>query len=495
MPLDVLPAKIVVFQRNEIRDQYLRDYSIRNPTGSTAEGQQPFIDASTLADTLTPVYANAVAIGNGIAIQTMNTAQLANEAARLGTAPLAAAGASGFVIAQGSTGGGTIFVGDEIKSATGLRYLCTATGVYPPGAYVPIAGLDTGPTTNQTAGTVMAWSSPRPGISSSAIVATQSNGNGLFGGRNLETDAQLIARLIALRANPPASGNDAAYQAAITAAPGLSIQQPFTYPAIVGPGSIGFTFTLLPALPGAGRIPSAAQLESVRSWIVGQFPKDDGIYACALVAQPITVILQPTWAPTAPGWTDSTTWPPTNVANPVTVAISTSALACRLSTGVNTTGPQVGQTIGFYDAPNATFRRKRILTVSAFVAGRAWDVTFDTTNAASDASYIPVVGQTPSPWSDSLQSLAPSVVAYFDGLGPGEQVSSFFDAGYRRRRSPRAPALWPNSITNRVLQTLFALSTVADINMLSPTIPFTTTVGSPGVSANLLTLGDLAAFP
>lgn len=502
MPLDILPSKILVFTRDEIRDNYLRDYGIRNPAANVSAGQQPYIDASVIADTLVPVTANAVTIGNGLAVQTMSTAQLDNEIARLGSSRIGAQTASGYVLAQGSVGGGTIFAGDEIKTASGLRFQCTATAVYPPGAYVPIGmftlgATDTGPGTNQFPNTVMTWSAPRPGISATALVATQSNGAGLQGGRNQETDSELVDRIIDLRANPPVSGNDAAYQAAILKAPGLSIQAAFTYPCIEGPGSTGFTFTLRPGSPGATRIPSTAQLAAVQAWLVGQFPKDDGILACTIAAQPVILYLQASWAPGAASWMDTTPWPLYVTSDPVLVlgAGTLSNLAARVGTaGTSTTTPQVGQNIAFYDQPNATFRQKRIKTVSVVSANVSWDLTFDTTNGASDLGYTPVVGQPCCPWSNSLQSLVPSLVAYFDGLGPGEQDSNLFDPGYRKRRSPFAPAFWPNTITPRVLQPSYAQPTIADVLLYSPTTPYAPTIGTPGVSSNMLTLGSIGVF-
>ena len=498
MPLDVLPSQIVTFTRDESRANYLRDYSIRNPSGSTLPNQQPYVDASVLADAMAPIYANAVTLGNGLAVQTMTTAQLDNEAARLGTIRGPAVGASGYAVVQGSTGGGLIFAGDEIKSQAGLRYQCTATGLYLPGAFVPVQGVDTGPSTNLAPGSVMKWSVPRPGISQVATVGTQSNGAGLSNGRDVESNAELVVRLIALRANPPASGNDAAYQAAIIAAPGLSIQQPFTFPAILGPGTTGFTFTLRPATPGANRIPSAAQLEQVRAWVVGQFPKDDSLLACTIVAQPTTLYFRATWTPQSPGWVDSTTWPVYVSASPVKVlgAATPTVSSARVgTTGTTTSAPQVGQTIAFYDQPYATFRRKRILTVTTVSAGVSWDLVFDTTNSASDTSYTPVVGQPCCPWSDSLQSIVAAAVAFFDAVGPGEQVATFWDPGFRQRRNPLDPAAWASSLTNRILQPMFSLSSVADVVLLSPSVPYTPPTGSPGVSSNMLTLGSLAAFP
>ena len=243
-------------------------------------------------------------------------------------------------------------------------------------------------------------------------------------------------------------------------------------------------------------ISNAAQVALAEAYVKGQFPADDGGFACTLLEQTVDVALSITWAASALTWTDATPWPPYVPASKVRVsnAVAPTTTSCRLFTGISTTVPQVGQTIGFFDRPNKTFRRKKILTVSVVTPNLVWDVTFDTTNNASDVTYAPVIGTAASPWSDSLDTLIEPIVGYFDTLGPGEQVASFPDPGQRQRRSPQSPTSWPNTITNRILAPLFDLTSIEDLDLEEPATPLNTTVGVPGVLAYLMTLGDLAAF-
>jgi hypothetical protein len=175
--------------------------------------------------------------------------------------------------------------------------------------------------------------------------------------------------------------------------------------------------------------------------------------------------------------------------------------------------PLAGQNIAFLDLPNLTFRRKKILAVTVINATTC-DITVDTTSGLSDASYTPANGQPCCPWSDSLNSLITPVVNYFDTLGPGEQVASFFDPGLRQRRSPPSPQYWPSQINIRLLggalvqqppqgpqqnqpavQTLLTTPSLQDILPIEPTLPSSASVGTPGVSSYLQTLGGLCIFP
>jgi hypothetical protein len=158
------------------------------------------------------------------------------------------------------------------------------------------------------------------------------------------------------------------------------------------------------------------------------------------------------------------------------------------------TSPVVGQTIAFFDAPNAVFRAKRILTVTSGGTG-IWTIVCDTTNSATDLTYTPSSGEGCCPWSDSLDSLVPSVAGHFDTLGPGEQVSTFFDAGERQKRQPESPAQWPSSLTSRFLTGLFANNAVQDVSVALPALPYACPVGTPGVFSYLLQLGKFLVFP
>lgn len=497
-PIDDLPGTLILPQRDEIREQYLRDVRLRTPGAVTIEGTMEYADASVFADTQIPVYFDAKNIGDYVANVNKTGAALDAELKLAGTSRLPAAGGTGYVIIGASTGGGTIFADDEIKDAkSSLRFKCIATKLYTAGEYVPITGVDTGPSTNLESTTVMAWTFPRPGISPTATVAAQSDGTGLSGGRNEETDSQANDRLAAIRANPPASGNDADYRKATQETPGLTIQQAFTFPNIRGPGSMGVTFTLRPGTPGANRIPNATQLALVLAWLIGRFPADDGILICSLLAYPITLVFKVDWSVRAVSWADAAPWPvyiPGDMLM-IDAAVAPTVTTFRLTTGTTTVTPPIGSIIGFYDQPAGLWRRKRILTATPVVANKSWDIVCDTVNNASDTTYVPVVGQAASPWSDSLQALVPDTTAYFDGLGPGEQVDPLPDPNLRMRRTPRSPADYGNAITNRIISPLFKLPAVNDIELVSPSVPFATPVGAPGIVSYLLSLGSIVVFP
>jgi uncharacterized phage protein gp47/JayE len=537
MPLDKLAGKLVIPSRDQRIALYKRAISARVPIGNTPPDMRPGskvdLDARATSDVAGSIDANSITIAKGVRRSTATGQDLYDWATILGTtAPLPAVGGSGAAINQGgSSSGATIFAGDVLTHLpTGLQFQCTQTGLYLPanpaiagsGTPIPITGIDTGLQTNLPADSVLTWASPRPGSSLTCNVVIQSNGQGLVGGAPVETDDQVRRRLDYLAANPPASGNDAQYQALLMSATTIPIEQAFTIPDAMGPGTTAVFFTLRPGQPGASRIPTATHLALAAQLLGGQMPATDGIFMCTIVASPVTVVLEILWNNSADSWADTTTFPPylgpiaTNgVVASANAAGSLTALAFRLSSPELTaaTAPQVGQNIAFLDLPNLTFRQKKILTVTV-ISTTTYDITVDTTNGISDTSYTPIAGQACCPWSPSLNDALAPVVSYFDTIGPGEQFATFFDPGLRQKRSPANPQYWPSSITNRLLggtitnqppqgaqqtqppvPTLFSTDSIADVLLEEPTVPYAAPTGTPGVFVYLLTLGNLVVFP
>lgn len=500
MPLDSLPGTMIVPLRTETRELYLRSFRVRNPSALTTENTFPWIDASCQADITQLTLRDAVVANNGVSLFTATGTALDQRLADLGLSRLSAVGGSGYVYADTSSGGSTIFEGDEIKEdASGLRFKCTQTALYQNGEQIPITGIDVGEQTNVDGGIVLTWTAPRPGCSSTAIVVTQADGaSGITGGHGIESDVDAVSRAIQVRANPPASGNDAQYQSTGSETPGIAVQQIFTYPCILGAGATGFVFTLRPGALGQSRVPNGAQISAVLAQLVGVMPADDQIYAGTITEQPVTVVLKTTWARGASSWVDTYPWPLyfPNPGKAIIVQSATTSLVFTLETQnadyTSVTQPAIGQTIGFYDTDAQDFKRKKILS---FTGTGPWVITCDTSNAASDISYTPVVGQRACPWSESLNQVPPAAVGYFDTLGPGEQKGSFFDAGRRQRRSPVSPSFYPHQLSNRMLVPILELAAIQDASIIEPSIPYSTTVGTPGVLSYLITLGSLAIFP
>ena len=526
MATDILPNTFIVGTRSGEVANYKRDYLIRNPGADTTVGGLVDVDANVMADMTAPLYYDAQLVGNAAALDNMTRAQLRVELQNLGTDFLPAQPASGLVACAASSGGANIPSGQQLVNlVTQVRYKVTASGLYQNGQPIPIVAMDTGPSGNvlaTTPATTLHWVSLPIGCTTDPAVVAQTNGTGLSGGTNVETNAQAVARIRAIRTSPPASGNDASYQSTALVANGVSVQAVFTYPSILGPGTIGVTFTVTPTSPGGNRIPNAAQILAVQQWLAGQEPANDVPLMCALVAAPTVIALKVAWAQNVPGWVDATPWPA--YASPiatqgVTIVATTAGVLTSTAFGLKPVAaqvaPQVGQSIAVLDSTQPTgpaFRRKKILTVTVDAGIGGWDITVDNTQGLSDTSYTPVSGQQVCPWSDSLQSLIKPVIAYTDTLGPGEQKGTFFDPGLRQKRSPPNPGAWPSSLTNRILGvtpqatvqpanqtsppvTLFTLSTLADVLLADPTPPYAAPVGIPGVSSNLLTLGNLLAFP
>lgn len=488
---DTVTDKLITMRRDEIRDRYLRDYALRNPAADTAEGSAVWLDASTFADVELINHANAAMIARNLSASTARGAALDEKLDEAGTKRLPATGASGYVTITASGSGCRIEQDDEIKIG-GKRYRCAVGDLYADQADVPVYGFDTGPSTDQRAGTIGKWTRPRPGLAQEATVAT----GGLTGGHDVESDEEAQARLRKLKASPPASGNDAHWRTAALECPGVPVEEVFTFPAVKGPGVKAIAFTLRASKLGGDRIPTALHRALMKQHLVTRFGVEDGCMIVALTRLAKTPILQVRWSQSGAGWVDATPFP---AASFVRVTAVTDALSFQVDSIAE---PQAGQRIALFDATTGTFKRKSIASVSGTAGG--WDLVCDDALGVSDAAYVPVVDQCVSPWSTSLDLLVAPLQKYIDGCGPGEQVASFFDPGLRQRRQPPSPESWSSEISTRLIEGLFAVRAVGSVRLVglaNPTgvtvnaIPYQTPVGVATVSCNLVTLGDLAVYP
>jgi len=502
MPLDTLPGEMLIPTREEQKARTLRDIAFRGPTGlDTSQGTQPDIDADLVADVAVPMHANIRRAGWNLVLATCEGAALEEHGRIAGLASpyrRPAVGASGAVNVDAATLGGTILAGTEIREPnTGNRYQATTTGLYLNGAPCPIVGVDTGTGTNLDVDAVLEWTSPPPGIGPKASVADDGTGEGLTGGRGAETDEELRARIISRRANPPASGNDAAVQDAAESCPYVSVEKAFTYPAANGPGTYNLVFTKRPSSVGGDRIPSGIEIALVDGWVRQQFPYDDSLTTIQIAPEDVDVVIGVDWRSDVPGWVDAAPFPKylsgTSAIRVTAVTSSTSFTLGNVSTSYGSAGTlSAGKTIAFWDEAAQLFRRKKVLSVTG---SGPWVVTVDTTLGISDTSYAPIVGQRAMPWSDSLDTLSVPVLEYFDGIGPGQIFASFFDEGRRQRRSPETPLEWPDRVGNRLIGAVLDVATVADAELTEPTVPLVASVGTLNVFAYLMQLDDLAIFP
>lgn len=521
MTITELPGEIATSTRDREIEKFKRSFRLRIKNANTGDGTQVDIDARICADILMPLYAAAKTNGDNSVMENARGNALKQWGRREGVGdPLEAQGASGLVKIDASPGGGTILAGEELKHKTnGKRYRVITTDHYDNGDPCAIVAKDTGPGTNLDAGTQLVWTSPPPGIGDAVVVLADASGRGLTGGTDAETEEDYLARIQQEKQNRAASGNDAQYQLTAEATPNAGVQKSFTYAAVTGTLTTCVVCTVKPAHPGGSRAPSAAQVSLIEAHVAGEMPADDGASHGMIVDQPTDVVYAFDWAEGALGWEDAVQWPQFFATSPssgpaaVVVSSVASATVFTLRTANNIyTGirqPVAGQTLGFYDRVNFAFIRKRILS---FTGTGPWVVTCDTSNNVSDTSFTPEVGQRAMPWSESLNSPgvlyaegqaadgtreavpASGLLAYFDTLGPGEQVSSFYDEGMRQRRNPRPPKAWPFATTRRGLIEAITSVDVEDVDVLEGE-DAAPDVGTPGILSNLLLLRWVAVFP
>lgn len=495
MPIDKFEGKLITKTRDQIRDEYLRDYKLRQPLADTAPGTLPHLLGTNTADSLLPMYANVPTLGDATTFLNAKGSLLDLWGSIMGRDRRPDVGAIGYVTVKTSSGGSNVVAGDVIKETKrNLRFRVLVTAAVSDGEQVGIVGIDTGPATNLDPGTEMTWLSPRAGMASTATVFENADGSGLTGGALAESDEQYQAALLELSRNPPAMGNESQVIAEALKIQGIAIQAVFVFPAVKGPGTKSIAFTMRPSTPGGSRLPNSAQLGYVESVLKSVYPFDDGFAMVTIAEQGVDVVLRATFKEAAASFVDQSPWPE-YVAAPIAVtnAVAITATSFRVTTASAITAPSVGKTIALYNSASATFVAKRILTVSA-AGANTWDLTFETTLPTSDTSFIPANGAIVSPWAASMQDLVLPVLNYFDAQGPGEMFASFSDPGRRQRRFPEpGPESWPSKIENRMLDQLFSL--VSDVSIAAPTVPYSTTVGTSPALAYIHRLTDLAVYP
>jgi len=492
--------KLIVWDGKAIERAHLRSLKIAIPDLDVSSGQ-PLVEARIARDMVLPLMANAVATADTSSLDNRLSSDLDAIGAAEGIARPPAVGASGYVLASTATGGATIFAGDEWRpKGSKTRYQCAVTALYADGDQVPVVGLDVGPGTNLPAGTEGEWSNPRTGCSPSAAVWSE----GLTGGRDQANAEEYKSVIVERRARPAVGANEAAYLALIEdpKATGIAVQRAFVWPAITGTGMVGASFTMRPASPGGSRLPSEAQLAIMLAALEGTFYGDDGIVMISIAEEPATLKFRATWKKAAAGWASSAAWPPYNggVAVYVDNGAAITASAMRVTSASATDAPLVGQVIGLFNTAaqidgetRPGFERKTILTVTEVVAGESWDLTFDMAAGASSV-FVPANGALVSPWSDSLNLIVPPVVAYFDGMGPGEMLATLPDPGRRARRQPENPESWPSIISNRLDALVQGVSAVRSATLVEPSTTEATSTGTLGVLAYLRRLTDMAVY-
>lgn len=506
---------LILPTRDDIASDFRDSWQARGASATpprvidVSEGTMPYRIGEAVADIALPFYANDNTIAQSFVVRGMTGDRLERyarerlEANADGSIRLPSIGGSGYFQATKIAAGGAYIAQGTIliHQATKFTYQVVVSATYFDGDAIPIEGVSKGPDTNLDADAPLLFDSQPAGCSPGGVVLAQNDGTGvlvgLTGGHDAETDEELQDRVIEAQSNPPADRNSARLVQVAQKTGGVPIVRAFAYPGWFGSGSSAVAF-LLRSDVSSTQLPNGTQIGLVEQNVRSVFATDDSITVVTVLGTDFNIALGVTWISNARGWSDLTPFPQASPSDPLvvdgTAAISSTAFRVK-TTSTSITAPQVGQTIALYDASTKTFKRKRIATVATIIAGRKWALTFETALNVSDV-FVPTGGALVSPFASSMQRLIAPILSYVRTLGPGEMFSSLPDPGGRQRRWPFSPDTWPSVVTNEgLVNAAKASGLVSDTEVLLPSTPHTTPVGTPGVLVYRLQMKDFAVYP
>lgn len=193
--------------------------------------------ARTHAGSLDSLYGALVFLSKQLMPDTAEAEYLDRWSTIWGVARKAASTAAGVVTVAGVVGA-IVPAGAELARIDGARFVTTGRTVLAgPSADIEIVASAAGVDGVTSAGAQLTFTSPVSGV---AAIATSADG--LVGGADEETDAQLLARLLTRIRTPPNGG--AANDWTSWALELAGVTRAWSYPGWMGPGTVGVTFVL-----------------------------------------------------------------------------------------------------------------------------------------------------------------------------------------------------------------------------------------------------------
>lgn len=510
-------ADPTVYNATQWRDMILRNASNRNDDIDVGEGSYEYAVASAMGEMLAIDSANAKAIASKIPLKDLTeeetAAQYQNRLPRLLESK-----SRGYVVMDAASSS-TIQRGDRLTDPDTKQIFQTTNGTdiapataYATGDKVPVESIDFGTGTVVAAGKKLNWSVLRPGCYAMAEVAADVNGNGITGGRAKETLDEWKARISDMLANPASNGNEADIielledstgrtlsTGAKTTGHQLSVAKGFCYPAFLGPGTCGIAALMKVDQWWRSRAPSSLELSTLLTYAAAGLPGDFSLFPLTVVENDTSVAVSLELDTSAATWQDSAPWPAygSGTARKVVAASpAPTATTFRISkmSGDYTgeVSPSAGVTIGFLNPATGKMIRKTALSVTGV---GPWDIVVNTAAGLSDSSYVPIAGQSASPWTDILQSVVDELGKQVSLTGIGEVTDSPPGDGKRELRFPRPTASkWPQGISARVANNVpAAVPAVAGATFLESD-PSQAVPSRSSASVNSLLLTDVGIF-
>jgi len=158
------------------------------------------------------------------------------------------------------TNGVDVDVGVIVQRADGERYSVKTLGTIAAGTVtVPVVALVAGQNGNSLAGAPITLSTPVTGVNAAGVVGPID----IVGGADVETDEELLVRVLQRMQNPPQGGAEADYVRWALEVPGVT--RAWCLREHFGIGTVGLTFAVDD--DPSGPIPSPAQVALVQAYI------------------------------------------------------------------------------------------------------------------------------------------------------------------------------------------------------------------------------------
>ena len=237
-----------------VRDAILRDIANQLPDAAVGSDSDYAIRANAVAAAIEGIYQHQQWIARQILPDTADADYLERWASLYGLTRKAASLASGSITFTG-TPGATVPIGTEARDANDVAYLTTAAGVIGGGGTVDLAAqaVVAGTAGNADVGAALTLTSAPSGIASAAVVVS------MTGGAEIESDADLLARLLARIQQPPHGGARHDYEAWALAVAG--VDRAYVFPLRRGLGTVDVV-----PMPATGQ-PSAQLVSDVQDYI------------------------------------------------------------------------------------------------------------------------------------------------------------------------------------------------------------------------------------
>jgi uncharacterized phage protein gp47/JayE len=232
-----------------IRDAILRDIVNQKPGAAVGADSDYAIRANATGSAIEGLYQHQQWIVRQIFPDMADTDYLEHHAGLRGITRKAAAVAAGTVTFSGTVGS-AVPLGTEAKTLGGLAFVTTAAGVIGAGGTVTIAAQASasGIASNVAAATPLTLTAAPPGVLGTATIVAMS------GGTDVETNAELLARLLFTLRNPPCGGAAHDYYAWALGVPGVTAA--YVYSNRRGLGTTDVIILTTGGLPSAGLVAS-----------------------------------------------------------------------------------------------------------------------------------------------------------------------------------------------------------------------------------------------